>query len=356
MSKSKGNFPNPHLIFDKYGADALRFYLMSSPLMRAEDLNFSEKGVQEVYRKVVALLYNIYQFYEMYCSDNKIFNKPAKKSILDQWILSVTNKTIRDVTNALDEYDTIKACSAIVSCIEDLSLWYVRRSRERFSSDEKKDAMPTLAYALMTLAKLIAPISPFIAEEIYQGFRKNNKKLLESIHLEDWPSFDNTFISEKLNADMHKTRELTSMALEERAHAQIPVRQALNALEVTGVELDDEYLQLIADEINVKKVVLKKGDVIKVKLDTVITPELEKEGYARELTRHIQSLRKEEKLQKEDNIILYIESTYNLKTFEKEIREKVGASAITWGKAPKEKVYRGVKIKDEHFTIAFRKV
>jgi len=208
----------------------------------------------------------------------------------------------------------------------------------------------------MSVTKLMAPIAPFIAEELYQGFRKHNKRLMESVHLESWPAYDATLISEKLNADMHKTREMVSMALEERAKAHIPVRQPLGKLEVHGVDLEEEFLQLIADEVNVKQIILKKGDVVQVKLDTTVTPKLEKEGYIRELTRHIQALRKEAQLKKEDRIVLYIDSTYDVKDYEKEIREKVGASTITWGKAPKEKIYTRINIKDEHFTIAFRKI
>ena len=235
-------------------------------------------------------------------------------------------------------------------------MWYVRRSRDRFSNEERKDAASTLGYALMTLSKLMSPITPFIAEEIYQGLKKYDKKLLESAHLENWPEYDATSISEKINTDMGKTREIVSMALEERAKVQIPVRQALGKLEITGVDVDEEYLQLIADEVNVKKIILKKGDHAEVKLDTAITPELEKEGYVRELTRRIQALRKDAQLKKEDRVILFIETMYDIKGYEKEIREKVGASSITWGKAPQEGVHTKVKIKDEDFTLAFKKV
>ena len=356
MSKSKGNFPDPHEIFDKYGADSLRFYMMNSPLMRAEDLNFNENNVKDVYRKVMMLFYNIMQFYQMHGKGNTVFNKTSNKHILDRWIISIMHKTIRDVTNALDDYDTISACSSISSCINDLSLWYVRRSRERFSIDEKEDAVKTLAYVLVTLTKLLAPIAPFISEEIYQYFRSENKKLQESVHLEDWPAFDSTLISEKLNVDMNKVREIVSMALEERSKAKISVRQVLNKLEVEGCSLGKEYFKLIADEINVKNVIMKKEGQLKVALDTKVTPELEKEGYLRELTRRIQDLRKKSQLKKDDRIILFIETAYNLKEFENDIKKKVGASAITWGKAAHEKTFERVKIKDEQFTIAFRKV
>jgi isoleucyl-tRNA synthetase len=356
MSKSKLNYPDPQEIFDAYGADTLRFYLMNSPLMRAEDINFKEENVKEVYRKVTMLLYNVHQFYQMYGKTNKVFNKPSTQHILDKWIISKLHHLIRNTTNYLDEYNTINTCNEITTFIHDLSLWYIRRSRDRFSKKEKQATVQTLGHILITLAKIVSPIMPFIADEMYQQFKQANKKLLESIHLETWPTHDESLISETIEKNMDQTRQIVSMALEERSKAGIPIRQPLNILTIQGVNLTKEYTQLIADEINVKKVETKKGTTTKVTLDTKLTPALEQEGYMREITRRIQALRKKAGLKKEDTISLWIESTYNLKKFEQDIKNKVGAKKITFGKAPKEKSYEKIKIKDQEFKIACKKV
>ncbi len=187
MSKSKSNFPDPALIFDKYGADALRFYLMSSTLMKAQDLNFSENSVKEIYRQTTMLLTNIKNFYELFAKDNKSISNSSSNHILDKWILSKLHLLIRNATNALEDYDTSKACSEIIPFIDELSTWYVRRSRDRFKSSDKKEksqAIETLAYVLSNLSRLMAPITPFISEHLHQSFRNAKAKTEESVHLE----------------------------------------------------------------------------------------------------------------------------------------------------------------------------
>ena len=152
---------------------------------------------------------------------------------------------------------------------------------------------------------------------------------------------------------MQKVREVVSLALDERNKVQIPVRQALAKLEISGVEIRKEFFYLILDEINVKKVELKKGEKIAVKLDTKITSELEREGYLREVTRKIQDLRKKAGLQKKDRIKLFINSKYNLKGFEKEIKEKCGASKVVFGELKNVKNRIKERIKDHEFEVGF---
>ncbi len=352
MSKSKGNFPDPADIFDKYGADALRFYLMNSNLMRAEDLNFNEAALSEVYKKVILILSNVTRFYEEYVHQS--VSEVQSSHILDKWIVSKLNLLIRDVTNSMDDYNTVTSCNRISEFINELSTWYVRRSRDRFNSEgkEKQDAINTLGYVLVNLAKIIAPIMPFIAEDIYQVFKTRK----ESVHLDDWPVYDEKRTVLKINEEMKKTREIVSLALEERNKIQIPVRQVLAKLEVTGATLGNAYLDIIKEEINVKTIELKKGEVLQVKLDTKITPELEKEGYVRELTRKIQDLRKKAGLKKEDKISLVIDSVYNLSSHQEEIKKKVGATSINFTKIDKE--YKHVskeRIKDHQFHIGLTK-
>lgn len=348
MSKSKKNFPDPNLIFEKYGADALRFYLMSSTLMKAQDLNFSENGVKEVYRQITMLLTNIKSFYELFGKDNQNVSKSNSKHILDRWIRSRLHLLIRNVTNSLEDYDTAKACAEIIPFIDELSTWYVRRSRDRFKSQDKKEkteAIETLAYVLHNLSRLIAPITPFISEHIHQSFRNSKAKVADSVHLESWPALEETLIDETLNKNMKLTREAVSLALLEREKAKVPVRQVLGKLEISGIDLPSDYLELIKDEVNVKKVELKKGKELSVSLDTKITPELLQEGISREIIRNINEFRKELNLTINDRIALYFETDSNLlkesfKKFEKEIRHAVQADEL------KTKIDSGIKSKE----------
>ncbi len=297
MSKSKKNFPDPWLIFEKYGVDALRFYLLASPVMNADNLNFLEKGVEEIYKKVILLLNNVNNFYLIYKSN--VAASANSKNILDKWIISRLNHTIEEVTQNMRNYNTVKTCSEIRSFIEDLSTWYLRRSRNRFNGG--KDAEKTLKFVLNEFSKIIAPILPFISEKIYLAI--NSK---ESVHLQNWPKENKKRINKKLEKDMALTREIVSLALKEREISKISLKQPLAELKISGADLSKEYLELIKEEVNIKNVKIKKGKEISVELDTAMTPELEAEGYARELSRQIQSFRKNLGLQKKDRVETFV--------------------------------------------------
>ena len=349
MSKSKNNFPDPNAIFDKYGADSLRFYLMDSQLMRAQDLNFNEDGIKNIHKKVMMLLNNIKVFYEIYGTENSKLKKSSSKNILDKWIISKTNLMIRNATNALDDYDTITACNEIISFIDELSTWYIRRSRERFNSEKKSvrsKAIETLAYVLHNLSKVMAPITPFISEDIHQLLRKNCSKLQESVHLEKWPEFNPELINEELDSKMKLTRDLASKALVEREQSKIPIRQVLGRLEIIGAKLEKEYLKIIAEELNVKRINAGEGNELKLNLDTRITPKLEQEGYAREVVRRIQDLRKKLGLKKENNIKLFLKSDYDLGKHIEEIKKKTGAKNISFSEGGKETIKENIKDKE----------
>ncbi len=363
MAKSKGNFPDPQVIFDKYGADALRFYLMSSPLMKAEDINFNEETIKDFYRKIIMITENVKQFYELYGKENARVNDASSDHILDRWMISRVHTTIKEITAAMEVYDTVMTCSQIVQLIDDISTWYVRRSRDRFKFDdvkEKQKAIRTLAYTLHTLAKLMAPIAPFIAEEVQQTLRKTSKQLAESVHLEAWPEADTKLVNKKLNEEMQMVRNIVSKALEAREKAKVPVRQILKSLEVTGPALAKEYISLITEEVNVKEVIMKKSGQLAVKLDTRITPELLKEGMIRDIIRTINSYRKSLGLQIDDRIALVIGINEDMKEFTKEIQQKVGAKNVVWKK--KEDVLKGYdlvkkeQIKDKEIEIAIKKL
>ena len=318
MSKSKRNFPDPNLIIEKYGADALRIYLMSSQLMRAQDLNFKEEIVKQVYRRFNLLLTNVLKFYSLIDIDNLTMDIANSDNILDRWIVSSMNKLIQDITLLMDDYNTAEVSRLFFNFIEDLSTWYIKNSRNRFKSEiikEKLSAMKTLSYILYNLSKLLAPLTPFISEKIYHKLKKRRLVNLKSIHLEYWPHFDEKLINSEVHKNMELTREIVQRSLELRNKSKIPVRQILNKVILRGINLETEYLDVILDAINVKKVLVEEGDEpeLLVELDINITPELKLEGIARNLIRHLNNFRKKQNLSTKNRINLY------LKTKDKEI-------------------------------------
>ena len=315
MSKSLGNIVVPQSIIDKYGVDALRFHLLASPLVEGGNLLFSEKSVDEIYKKVLLILSNIYQFYRTYKTIDTI---PAEKDILevargtgalDQWLLSKMNLLIKETTDNLDKYNTIKSLKLIYDFINEFSTWYVRLSRERFKkgSQEEKDATSQVfGYCLMQLIKIMAPFTPFVADYIYQGI--GGKK--ESVHLEDWPAQDNLMVDYDVFKKMEATQKAVEIGLALRATANMKIRQPLNKIVLKDKEMVELlYSDLVKQELNVKNVELGIEDA----LDLVISDELKLEGLVRELTRSINQLRKDSELTISDtNVKLEYETTSEL--------------------------------------------
>lgn len=295
MSKSKHNYPDPWVFIDKYGVDALRLYLMSSTLMKGEDANFSEKSVQEIASKIVGRLYNVLAFYELYRDrDLEVYEKPKSKDVLDQWILLRLEDTIEGVTKGMEEYDLSEATRFFDSFVDDLSTWYLRRSREKVK-DGDEEAKKTLYFILVSVAKILAPVAPFIAEEIWATLRKDKEEI--SIHLTEWPkipriSYFTKFFGYKVDTfNMEEVRDIVSQGLQMRQKLGIPVRQPLASITIS-TKINKEYIHLIKDELNVKEVVFSGVKDAGVKLDTEITPELKREGDYRELVRALQDMRK----------------------------------------------------------------
>jgi isoleucyl-tRNA synthetase len=317
MSKSLKNYPDPMLVVDKYGADALRYYLLSSPVVKAEDLCFSEGGVDEIMKKILMRLDNVYSFYEMYSKNTSVPVKsfcPESANTLDQWILANLRRLILTVTTSADKYELDKAVRPIADFVDDLSTWYLRRSRDRFKSDNFKDkteAIESTRYILEELSKIIAPAMPFYAEELYQKVKSFEGK--ESVHLASWPISSKLDKSEEeILLKMEEVRSIVSLGLEARAKANIKVRQPLSRLKVKSEKLKEEdlkpYFDLIKDEVNVKEVLIDNTITEAVELDLNITPELKEEGNVRELIRGIQELRKQEKLNPADSIVLKVKT------------------------------------------------
>ena len=322
LSKSKMNYTDPWVIIEQYGVDALRYYLLTSVVLQAENLFFNDREVKEIYNKVVNMLWNVVEFYKMYAVEPDVSDEKARKqvsdNILDKWILTKVSVLVKEVTENMDNYDTVKAGRPLKEFIDELSTWYVRRSRDRFKGEDMADkinASNTLRHVLVLLSKLMAPFTPFIAEKIYLELTGGRYK--ESVHLEDWPEIRKS--DEEVLANMTTVRKVVELGLSLRAEAGVKVRQVLGRAALEENKLSLEYLEIVKDELNVKEVVAeinqkgvwvsKEEGGLKVSLDMELTPELKREGLAREVVRAINQLRKESGLTVSDQVNLVYETT-----------------------------------------------
>ena len=296
MSKKLNNYPDPMEIVGKYGADALRLYLLSSPAVRGEDVAFKESEVALVGRRVIGRLRNVLSFYDLYAEKDvkeaEVLDI-SQKSVLDRWFMARLNQASGEISDGFDNYLLDRVGRAIDDLVDDLSVWYLRRSRERFKSDEDRvAASAVLRFGLKTTAKLIAPFAPFVAEDIYLAVKADSDP--ESVHLTDWPVLAG---EDKGVLDlMAEARELVSWGLEARSEAGVKVRQPLACLKVKEaseeLKSDHSIQEVIKDELNVKKLIFDPGISSSVVLDLELTDELRREGDLRELVRSLQSLRK----------------------------------------------------------------
>ncbi len=329
LSKSKMNYTDPWAIINQYGVDALRYYLMTSPVMQAENLSFSDREVKDTYNKLINSLSNVFSFYQMYAQD--VTASTNSEHVLDQWIISKINTLIKEVTEKMDNYNTVKAGRPIKEFIDELSTWYLRRSRDRIKEGDIK-ALETMKYVFINLTKIMAPFTPFIAESIYQELDQDQ----ESVHLENWPEFDEQKISSEVLDQMTKVREVVEKGLSLREEAGVKVRQPLASLQ-TPEKLSDELKELIAAEINVKEVV--EGE--EYNLDTELTDELKEEGLVREVVRSINSLRKKKGLTINDHTDLtYKTDEAELKNilekYKEDIMKQTRNKSITEGEGEDE--------------------
>ena len=384
MSKRLQNYPDPAELLSKYGADALRYYLLTSPVMTAENLNFSEKGVADCLRKVNMILWNVYKFYEMYAGS--INNEELRikdfefTNVLDKWIVARLNQLVVEVTDGMKNYDLPSATRPIVAFIDDFSTWYLRRSRDRFKDegDDKDSALATTRLVLTDLAKVMAPFTPFLAEQLWQKVTGNNFSNHEaSVHLEEFPNSplsrgvaegrgvsSEDYVLEK----MKLVRQSVELGLAKRSDVGIKVRQPLAKLTITAFlflaqrSLEKEYIQLIKDEVNVKEAEFiddeSARDNIKVELDIAMTPELIAEGLKRELVRFINAERKNSDLTINDKIILTIatesEAVKNaIKLFQADLKKDVLADKIIIGAADGGKA---VEANGEKLVIKINKI
>ncbi|QQR64821.1 class I tRNA ligase family protein [Candidatus Kaiserbacteria bacterium] len=329
MSKSLQNYPDPMELANRVGVDALRYYLLSSPVVHGEDLSVSEKEILELQRKNIGRLHNVLAMYETYQND-----APAQEistNILDMWIIARLNETVRDITAGYASYELDKATRPIEGLIDDLSVWYLRRSRERLKGEDMHDkarALATLRYVLKNLALLMAPVMPFYAEYLFLRVREEGEA--ESVHLMSWPKGGEVDIN--LLSQMSLTRQIVTIGLEARAKANIKVRQPLPRIDVSELP-KEEFISLILEEINVKTIgvfmeaTLSGSGSLSGILDTTITPALKQEGNVRELMRAIQEARKTAGLEPNDRIVLWVSAPTKelIAPFEIEMLRTVGA-------------------------------
>ncbi len=301
MSKNFKNYPDPKEMLQKYGGDALRLYLMGSPVMHGEDILISEDQYKMQVRGTMLILWNVYNFFITYANiDNWKPNESQKskvesQNVLDKWILTELTELVAAVTKSLDGYDTVTAIDSLKDFVSDFSTWYIRRSRDRVgptapSQEDKEAFYETTYHVLTTLCKLFAPIAPFFSEAMYLNLTSE-----ESVHLSAWPTLSQKLKveSQRLIEDMKLVRKVVEVALAQRKEAQKKVRHPLASLHITAeFSLSDELKQLIKDEVNVKEVKETKGEFAVVLDTTTTTPELEAEGQARDIVRQIQDERK----------------------------------------------------------------
>lgn len=353
MSKRLKNYPDLSLTIDKYGADALRFYLLSTPATRAEEFAFVEADLAQTYRQVIQRLLNVANFYDTYAGAGITDSWLDSKNVLDQWILARLTATRDEVTKSLEGYQVDRAARSLADFIDDLSNWYIRRSRERFKSEDEEDkesAKAVTQFVLLSTAKLLAPFTPFVAEQLFQKLRLPANEL--SVHLEKWPEIN--FANEKLIEQMSEARSVVEAALALRGAAGIKVRQPLSRLTIK-TNLPENLRAVVASEVNVKTVDVDESQAEVAILDTELTEELKAEGEVRDFIRAVQEERKLQGLMPGEEITLSVGGSEDalalLNKFSSEIKKAVSARELIWGGVDGKEVEVGGKI----FTVKLGK-
>ena len=331
MSKSKGNIIEPFPMIEKYGVDALRWYFYtSSPL--GEPKNFDELDVAKAFRRVHLIVYHSFIFWKTY-ADQKA-KTLGTKNVLDRWIIARLNETGAAVAERLDHYEIREAALAIETLVDDLSRWYIRRSRRRLQKPEGiadyRAASATLGHTLLSLTKLMAPFTPFFSELLYAPLGGK----MESVHLDEWPkTAKNDVAQKKMIEEMRIVRDVAAAGLAKRAEAGVKVRQPLASMSI-GARLGAPLEKILADEVNVKKIVTNAKLKGSLEFDTAITAELREEGSLRDLARMVQELRQKAGLAPKDKIAVMVDGSSDanqiIERNEKFFASDVGAKLIEY--------------------------
>jgi len=352
MSKTYGNYTDPKEVLETIGGDSLRLYLMNSPLMVGENANFDLTELKNKSRNVLNPLWNSLKFFLIYANyhdwkPSKIRKQPESGHVLDRWIITRLHEVIRDFTINIEAYLVPQALQPLEDFVDDLSRWYVRRSRERIANNEE-GALETFYYVLSTFSRVCAPAIPFMAEEIYQNLSAGGKKRPESVHLEEYPSYDAPLLEKHVDImkNMKIARSLVSAALSIRANSKLPVRQPLRSIiALREYELPEEFLTIVKDETNVKEVIFVENlneydessrDLSGIAaLDLKIDDELRKEGMLRDIIRKFQDLRKKNKLNIKDEIKATYPDTKETQevvdAYANELKDKILAKELVAG-------------------------
>lgn len=382
MSKKLGNYTDPLELMDKYSADSFRFLMLSSSVVNGEDFNLQDKNVGDVARKL-GMLWNMYDFFTMYAEvdgwewDGSIADPSGNlKNPLDLWIISRLHQVVKSVGDDLATYNLPGAAKPILELLDDASNWYVRRSRRRFwksgDDEDKNNAYRTLHYVLTQLSMVLAPFTPFLAEELYQKLTGG-----ESVHLLDWPTAGR--IDEPTLQSMQFAREVINVGLSHRAAAGVKVRQPLGGANIYDEKglLTEELLEVIKEELNVRGISVRnesstdlftqeyvdltKSDTFEspIILDLELTPELKQEGLMREIVRHVQNARKQAGLDVDDRINLDLGSSVEavleaVEAFKDDITAETLATSLTTG--IKEYAYSEVvKVEGHELSVSLEK-
>jgi isoleucyl-tRNA synthetase len=358
MSKSKGNVVEPFAVIDKHGVDALRWYFFTgSPL--SEPKNFDELEIAKAFRRTHLIAYNSFVFWKTYADQNA--KLPASpKNVLDQWILVRLDQVTASVTKKLDAYEIREAAIEVDTLVDDLSRWYIRRSRRRLQRPESAAdyaaASATLRHVLFSLIKIMAPFTPFFSEIFYAPLGGTKG----SVHLDEWPkpaAKRSAAADKKLLAQMAAAREFAAAGLAMRVEKGIKVRQPLASMTV-GVRLGEEFEKIVAEEVNIKKIIFKakqKGAA----LDTEITAALREEGLVREVARMFQELRQRAGLEPKDMIVAIMELPVSVKTAiennEAAFKKDIGATKVEFGRSAKFIAEETTKVEGQEAWVAIRK-
>jgi isoleucyl-tRNA synthetase len=364
MSKRLKNYPDPKEVIDKYGADALRLYLLTSKVLQMENLNFSENDLSDMTRGTLRMLYNSYSFFVMYANidgwkweDKETERQKVSENILDKWIISELNKLIKNINNHMDDFELTKASRAFILFIDNLSNWYVRRSRKRFQKAggaDKNNAYKTLYEVLTTLSKLMAPFTPFLADEIYRNLTKKT-----SVHLEEFPKENPDLINEETNQKMIICREIVEKGLSKRAELgkTYKVRQPLGYLSYAGEKIDEEFEEIIKQEVNVKEIKYDKNNK-EIEIDKNITEDLKKEGIKNDIMRSVQDLRKNAGYSPDDKVSLFVDTSANIKNiienYKNDIKQETNLSDIKYEKIDTDKEI-DINIANENIWLGVKK-
>ncbi len=329
MSKSVGNVVNPWEMADKYGMDSVRwyFYIANSP---GEPKRFNEKDLSNYHRKHIVALLNILNFIESYVDLKKRKKSGvSSKNILDKWIISRLKETIKNVSALMDKFDAQFASREIAEFVDDLTNWYIRRSRRRFQhkengEDDYQSAKETLLFVFEELLKLTAPFTPFVAEHIW--LRLGHKK---SIHLEKYPEAKSIRADKNIIKKMKDVRMIVSDALKLRAKEGVKVRQPLSELTIKSKKIESSLVDILKEEVNVKSVSFDESISDNLILNTNITEDLRYEGMARDLIRAIQEERKALKLTKQDVVKIKFKNSNLIKEIVERFKEQIKSETVT---------------------------